>query len=112
MARPGPRATSWPLRQRPVPEIGIGFTPFPRCTEKPGHYALLGIHSSPARLVTQIVRIYRGRPMRRDYAIDVVAREMHIESDEPFAYIVDGDLYQGARDLTVAAGPQLQVIVP
>jgi diacylglycerol kinase family enzyme len=95
-----------------VPEIGLGFAPFYRCDERPDHFALLGIHTTALGLILDLPRIYRSRPMRRDKAISVVAREARIESDEPFNYTVDGDLYRGVKELTLATGPRLRLIVP
>jgi diacylglycerol kinase (ATP) len=93
-----------------VPEIGIGFKPFYRYDETPGHFPLLGLHCSPFGVVTDLPRIYRGRPMRRDKVISVTAREARLQSEEPFAYTIDGDLYTGATDLRLAIGPRLRLI--
>jgi diacylglycerol kinase (ATP) len=95
-----------------VPEIGLGFAPFYRCDERPGSFALLGIHCRPVPLVIDLPRIWRGRPMRRDKTISSVAREALIESDEPFSYTIDGDLYEGVKELRLETGPKLQLIVP
>jgi len=95
-----------------VPEIGLGFAPFYRCDEKADHFALLGIHTTALGLILDLPRIYRAGPMRRDKAISAVAREARIESDEPFAYTIDGDIYRGARELTLQTGPRLRLIVP
>lgn len=95
-----------------VPEIGLGFTPFYRCNETPEHFALLGIHTTPLGLILDLPRIYRGRPMRRDKAISAVAREALLESDEPFSYTIDGDIYKAAKELKLSTGPRLRLIVP
>jgi diacylglycerol kinase family enzyme len=95
-----------------VPEIGLGFAPFHRCDEKPDHFALLGIHTTALGLILDLPRVYRARPMRRDKAISAVARAALLESEEPFAYTIDGDLYTGARELRLATGPRLRLIVP
>jgi diacylglycerol kinase (ATP) len=92
-----------------VPEIGIGFRPFYRYNEKAGHFPLLGIHCSPFGVVTDLARLYRGRPMRRDKVISVVARKARLQSEEPFSYIIDGDVYT-STDLEVATGPTLRLI--
>ena len=95
-----------------VPQIGLGFTPFYRCDEKPDSFALLGIHTTALGLILDLPRIYRARPMRRDKAISAVAREALLESAEPFSYTIDGDLYSGAKELKLQAGPRLRLIVP
>jgi diacylglycerol kinase (ATP) len=95
-----------------VAEIGLGFAPFYRCEEKPGHFALLGIHAAPFGVILELPRIRRARPMRRDKCISQVARRVVMASDEPFSYTIDGDLYSGARELVLATGPRLQLVVP
>lgn len=96
-----------------VPEIGLGFKPFHRCREKPDHFALLGMHCSPFKLICDLPRIWFGKGMRRDKAISVSAREVRIETDEEFLYTIDGDLhrFQGHGGLELRTGPQLQLIV-
>jgi diacylglycerol kinase family enzyme len=93
-----------------VPEIGLGFKPFYRCDEKPGHFAFLGMHCPAVSLAAELPRIFMGRAMRRDKAISVVARDCHIRGDEPFGYTIDGDIYTGARELTISTGPRLRLI--
>jgi diacylglycerol kinase (ATP) len=92
------------------PEIGLGFKPFYRCHEKEGAFALIGIHCKPFSLITDLARIHAGKPMRRDKCISAVPREVLLQSDEPFAYTIDGDLYQGATELRIATGPRLSLI--
>jgi diacylglycerol kinase family enzyme len=95
-----------------VPEIGVGFAPFYRCFEKEGRFALLGIHCGPIGFALDLPRVYRSKPMRRDKAISEVCTDVKIESDEDFDYMIDGDIYHGARDLVIKTGPKLQIIIP
>jgi diacylglycerol kinase family enzyme len=95
-----------------VPEIGIGFKPYYRCSEKPGHFAVLGIHTSPVGVALELPRVYRGRPMRRDKCISQVARRVELRAEEPFSYIIDGDTYTGVTELVLSTGPRLQLVVP
>jgi diacylglycerol kinase family enzyme len=98
-----------------VPEIGIGFKPFYRYDEKPGHFAFLGIHAGPVGVASQLPRIFRGKPMRRDRAISVVPKRVEIESDDPWGYIIDGDSYPakpGQTSLVVESGPMIRLLVP
>ena len=95
-----------------VPEAGLGFQLFHRCYEKPGHFALVGLHAGPLGTVLSLPRIHRGEGFRRDRAISAVAREVRLESDEPWHYTIDGDLYRDTRDLTLRTGRTLQMILP
>ncbi len=93
-----------------VDQIGLGFKPFYRCQEKPGHFAVVGIHSSALGFVGELPAIHRGLPMRRDKVIDQVARELVFHSDEALEYIIDGDTYVGTDTLTLRTGPALRFI--
>ena len=95
-----------------MPQIGLGFAPFYRYAERPGCFALLGIHTRALGLILDLPRIRRSQPMRRDKCISVVARSARLESDEPFNYTIDGDLYRNVTDLTLETGPRLRLVVP
>ena len=93
-----------------VPEIGLGFKPFYRYREEPDHFPLLGIHCGPFGVVTDLRRIHRGKPMRRDKVISVVAKEVVLRPDEPFTYTIDGDVYTAEGELSLGIGPRLRLI--
>jgi hypothetical protein len=71
---------------------------------------MLGIHTNALGFVTELPAIHRGRPMRRDKVIDVIAREALfeplIEAGE-LEYIIDGDTYTCSGPLRLATGPRL-----
>ncbi len=95
-----------------VEQIGLGFKPFYRCNEKPGSFAVLGIHTTAFGFVSELGRIHAGRPMRRDKAIDTCAREVvftPLEADR-LEYIVDGDTYAQEGELTLRTGPLLRFV--
>ncbi len=94
-----------------VEQIGLGFRPFYRCNERPHSFALLGIHAASAfSFALELPRIWRGRPMRRDKAIDAVATEVTFEHDGEIHYIVDGDTYKAQHSLRLANGPKLTLV--
>ncbi len=95
-----------------VPELGLGFAPYYRCWESLEHFAILGIHCSAVGLAMELPRIYRARPIRRDRAISVLAKHVVIESDDEFAYAVDGDVHKTKGKLEMSVGRVLQIIVP
>jgi diacylglycerol kinase family enzyme len=95
-----------------VPEIGLGFRPWYRVLEQPDKLQLLGIHCGAGRVVAQLLRLRRGRPMRRNGTIDALCRDVTIESDEPWRYTVDGDIHSADKGaLSISTGPTLNVIV-
>jgi diacylglycerol kinase family enzyme len=94
-----------------VPEIGFGFRVFARCDEQPGFFHAVGVTGSVAQVALSIPRIRRGRPWRRRVALDEVARELVVSGDAP-RFTVDGDLYAARREIRVATGPAVEVVVP
>jgi diacylglycerol kinase family enzyme len=95
-----------------VPQIGLGSRPFYRCDERPGHFALVGVHCGAAGLVVELPRVFRGVGMSQRKVIDVVARDALIESDAAFSYVVDGDLLRSEGTLRVQTGPLLELLLP
>ena len=93
-----------------VDQIGLGFKPFYRCNDRPGYFALVGIHTSALGFVFDLPRIHMGKPMRRDKVIDAIAKEATFYSDDKIEYIIDGDAYEQAKELTLRTGPRLRFI--
>jgi diacylglycerol kinase (ATP) len=95
-----------------VPEIGLGFRPFYRYDEKPGHFPLVGFHTTPFGMCTALPTVFRGKAVRRDKCISVVTKDVDIQSEEPWSYTVDGDMHAGVKSLRIRTGPVLHLIVP
>jgi diacylglycerol kinase (ATP) len=94
-----------------VEQIGLGFKPFYRAREKAGYFPLLGIHAaSPIAFIAELPRIFRGKPIRRDKVIDVVAHDVLFENDGDVQYIIDGDTYSSPNQLKVSTGPTLKFL--
>ncbi|HTP49778.1 MAG TPA: diacylglycerol kinase family protein [Anaeromyxobacteraceae bacterium] len=94
-----------------VPGLGLGSRPFSRCDEQPGFFHAVGVTASPLRLVLALPSLWRGRPWRRQVAVDAVARDLAVEPVEPLRYTLDGDLYQAGSSLRVRTGPLVEVVV-
>lgn len=95
-----------------VPQLGLGSRPFYRCDERPGHFALIGVHCGAAALAVELPRVFRGVGMSPRKVIDAVARDALIESAAPFRYVVDGDLLTSEGTLRVRTGPLLELLLP
>jgi diacylglycerol kinase (ATP) len=97
-----------------VEQIGLGFKPFYRVSERPNSFAVLGIHTNAPGMVAELPNIHRGRPMRRDKVIDAVASEVVLEpvsdADDKLEYIVDGDTYVQEGALTLRCGPRVRFV--
>jgi diacylglycerol kinase family enzyme len=94
-----------------VPEIGFGFTPFPRCDEQPGFFHAVGVTGTAAQLVPRLPAIYVGRPWRRPLALEAVARDLLVEGPGPVRFTLDGDLYASPREVRVSTGPAVQLLL-
>ena len=92
-----------------VQEIGLGFKPFYRCGDRPGYFALLGIHTSALGFVADLPRVRMGKPMRRDKVIDAIAETATFYADK-IEYVIDGDAYEQEKELTLRTGPRLRFI--
>ena len=94
-----------------TPEIGLGFRAFHRCDEQPGFFHAVGVTASLLSLAPCLPRLRAGRPWRRRYALDEVARELVLKGERP-RFTLDGDLYQARSQVRVSTGPGVEIIVP
>jgi len=93
-----------------VPGLGLGSRPFSRCDEQPGFFHAVGVTASPRRLVLAMPALWRGRPWRRQVALDAVARDLVVEPRRPLRYTVDGDLFESPGTVRVRSGPVVEVV--
>jgi len=94
-----------------ISQIGLGFTPFYRCEERPHSFHFLGIVTSPFGFVTAMPKIWFGKRVSPRKIVETVAEEVIFESDEPLKYTLDGDTHVAGKRLTITAGPRLEMIV-
>ncbi|MCP4809653.1 MAG: diacylglycerol kinase [Proteobacteria bacterium] len=92
-------------------DIGLGFRPFYRSLQHPGHLHALGVGCTPVQLVPQLWRIYRSLGTQHPRIIEGVAREMIIEADEPLTYMIDGDFHRGGQRLELRVGPEVELVL-
>ncbi|MDF2696941.1 MAG: DAG-kinase catalytic domain protein [Labilithrix sp.] len=110
--------TVWPERDYlavaggTVDQIGLNFRPFYRYAEQPNAFHILGIHTSPIGLVSQLPRIWRAAPMKPGHAYEAVTKRVVIRSPRsPLRYMIDGDLHECGGALQVSIGPRVRIIV-
>jgi hypothetical protein len=60
--------------------------------------------------VRRLPAIKRGRPTRSAHVFDSLARTVRVEFQHPTFYMVDGDIMDPTRQLTIAPGPVVRVI--
>ncbi|MCL2725967.1 MAG: sphingosine kinase [Polyangiaceae bacterium] len=110
--------TIWPERDYlaiaggTIDQIGLHFRPFRRCSECPGTFHLLGIHTTAMGFVGQLPRIWRALPMKASHAYDATPQKAILRSPhKTIKYMVDGDLHECDGPLHVEIGPKVRIIV-
>jgi len=94
-----------------VHQIGLGFTPFFRCEERPHSFHFLGIKCSAAAFAAALPRIYRGRKVSERKIVEAVAEHVVFESEQDICYTLDGDTHRAGRRLEIRVGPRLEIVV-
>lgn len=94
-----------------VETFGMGFKPFYRCLEKPGHFHVIGLSMTPRRIVYGLIPILLGRPTGSEHYLEAIAREVVIETPEPQDYMVDGEIWPATNRITLTCGPRLTLII-
>jgi diacylglycerol kinase family enzyme len=94
-----------------IHQIGLGFTPFFRCEERPHSFHFLGIVTPPLGFALAMPKIWFGRKVSPKKIIEQVAEEVVFESDEPLKYTLDGDTHQTGKRMTLTVGPRLEIVV-
>jgi diacylglycerol kinase family enzyme len=94
-----------------VPDVGLHIRATYRARERRGSFHVVASGLSPRGLAFEVPQVLTGRPMRGSPRVDAVATTLRAIFYETAAYVLDGDLLR-ARDVRVAAGPTLRLIVP
>jgi hypothetical protein len=95
-----------------IDQIGLNFRPFHRWAERPGHFHILGIHTSPVGFCRDLPRIWRAEPMRPGKTYESLERRVTVRSRSGhMRYMVDGDLHETTGDLTVSIGPKVKLVI-
>lgn len=95
-----------------VPEIGLGFTPFPRCDERAGAFHTLAVVCPPMTLVGALPAIYRGTHCGHPGIPDRVVSRLSIHSDEGFPFVLDGDVYPCRGALVATWDRSVPIVQP
>ena len=95
-----------------VDTIGLGFRPFYRSNEEPGHFHILGIHTTPLGFVSKLPAILKAKPMGRKYTFERVVTSAQVEERGGTVHFVcDGDLHEHRGPLVISNGPAVKLIV-
>jgi diacylglycerol kinase family enzyme len=73
-------------------KIGLNFRPCHLAATSGNGFHLLASTSPLGPLLRRVHRLYLGRPLELAGCVDALAREVLIELEKPFRYMVDGEL--------------------
>ncbi len=94
-------------------QIGLGFQPFYRSHERPGHIHVLGIHCSAGDFIRGLPRIWRGVSQGGERTYERLCRTaVLVPRHREVPYMIDGDVYVHEGELEIACGPKLRILVP
>lgn len=97
-----------------VDQVGMGFRPLSRSSQKKGHFHLIATDMNPWRILLYIGLIGTGKGhfIRNKRYIDILSKNIRIKSPSPFEYTMDGDMYKCDGNLVVSAGPEVRFVIP
>lgn len=105
-------ARAWSLVLASVlADVGLHVRATYRAGQEPGAFHVVASGLSPRGLAFQFPRVLTGRAMGGEPRVDALARSLRVVFDEPATYVLDGDAMR-AREVRVATGPALRLIVP
>jgi diacylglycerol kinase family enzyme len=93
-----------------VTEIGLGFRPAYRATQRPGHFQLLAGCPRPRAFVFCLPRLRRGRPLPLREWQDELVRRVVVEFAEPSHYMIDGEVFGAVDRLRIGVGPLVSLV--
>jgi diacylglycerol kinase family enzyme len=94
-------------------QIGLGFKPFYRNAQRPGHIHVLGIHASAGSFIAGLPLVWRGQPQGGLRTYEKLCRRVVLRSHDGVSrYALDGDVYEQEGEIEVGCGPTLRIVIP
>jgi diacylglycerol kinase family enzyme len=94
-----------------IEHLGLGFAPFKRALDKPGHFCVLAVKGNAYDVSIALPSIRFSKTMNPKTFIDAATRHVVFETEEPLKYTIDGDIYETGTHLELSSGPELELIV-
>lgn len=92
-------------------ELGFGFKPLHKARKNPGKFHLIGISTTPRKLLYTLPHAFFSiTPKSEDY-IEFLGSKVVIELDRPHNYTIDGDTPELSNKIEISVGPRLRMIV-
>lgn len=92
-------------------ELGFRFRPLYRSRETPGKFQILGISTTPRKLLYTFPQAFLARPFNFEDQFDMVGSSATIELEEAHKFTIDGDTPESSNRIEISTGPRLRVIV-
>lgn len=93
-----------------VDDIGFGFRAFARVVRAPGTLQALGFASSTAAIALRIPGTLWGRAWNHPQIEDHLGKCLELDSEEPIAYMIEGDFHRGGQRVRVEIGPAIELV--
>jgi diacylglycerol kinase family enzyme len=93
-----------------IAEIGLGFKPAYRATQRAGHFQLLAGCPRACAFVFCLPRLRRGLPLPLREWHDRLVRRVVVEFAEPSHYMIDGEVFGAADRLRIGVGPLVSLV--
>ncbi len=94
-----------------VETYGLGFDPFWRAREQPGHMHFIASAATTWDILSALPKIWRRKPTHCENELDFVCRNVVIEMPEPQAFYIDGDIKPPTTRIEVSCTKRLTCIV-
>ncbi|MDD9936333.1 MAG: diacylglycerol kinase family protein [Myxococcales bacterium] len=93
-----------------VPEVGLGFRPYPQSEERTDAFQVFAFHGSVQMLVRELPRLRRGQPATEGLGFSPVTQSLRISTEEgTVRYALDGDVEEAESPLIVRPGPAVRI---
>ncbi len=94
-----------------INQIGLGFRPFIRCEDGPDTFHLLGMTAGPLGVLGSLPRMRLGLAIPEETMKSRASKKAILRSPEPIVYTIDGDMHRAQEELTLTAGPRIEIIL-
>lgn len=94
-----------------IEQIGLGFRPFTRCEERPGAFHVAAVKGNFTQVARALPRVRLGQRVDEAVIADRVAERVAFRTEGEILYTIDGDMHRADGQVTVEAGPRLQIIL-
>ncbi|RME22751.1 MAG: hypothetical protein D6806_12455 [Deltaproteobacteria bacterium] len=93
-----------------VERLGMGVRAFPLAGRYADRFHVIATRATPRKLLQMVPSLWIGRAPRDGDLLSDTAAGIRLEHDSQIGYVLDGELYEGSRELSISAGPVFSFI--